>query len=122
MKKKKINYVPYLLLIPTFILLVLFSYYPMANAIYHSFFEWDGYSTSTFVGLKNFAELFGDTAFKLGIRNTFIFILSAIIITVTLPYLGAELVFNVKNKKLQYFWELCFVCWVNSLQHDLNIC
>ncbi len=43
--------------------LVLFLY-PTVNAFYISLFEWNGFTSSkVFIGLKNFAELMGDTSF-----------------------------------------------------------
>ncbi len=62
----------YLFLIPTFTLLLIFSYYPPISAIYNSFFQWDGFSKRVFIGLQNFRELFTDKVFLASWKNLFI--------------------------------------------------
>ncbi len=48
-------------LLPTFILFMIFSVYPLFSGLYYSFFKWSGSgSNKTFVGLKNYIRLFED--------------------------------------------------------------
>ena len=44
----------YLFILPTFATLIALKYYPAASAVYHSFFQWDGFTTPRFVGLANY--------------------------------------------------------------------
>ncbi|MDX6765804.1 MAG: ABC transporter permease subunit [Candidatus Methylacidiphilales bacterium] len=53
----------YFLGLPTFILVALFQYYPAASGIFHSFYRWNGSDISEFVGLANYTDLLGSTAF-----------------------------------------------------------
>ena len=46
-------------LAPAFLLYLVFLIYPLAQALFFSLFEWKGSSRGPFVGLRNFAELFG---------------------------------------------------------------
>jgi raffinose/stachyose/melibiose transport system permease protein len=89
-----------LCLLPTFILAATFNYYPLLSALYHSLFEWDGFSTPKFVGLQNFANLWSDPAIQASIKNMGILALSAVIITLTTPLIAAELVLATRNKRL----------------------
>lgn len=50
----------FLMIIPTFVLLVIFSYMPAFDAVRHSLYVWDGDFVDEFVGLENFRRLFGD--------------------------------------------------------------
>ncbi|MCZ7543389.1 MAG: sugar ABC transporter permease [Anaerolineae bacterium] len=47
----------YLILVPTFVLLVIFAYYPFVNALYRSLYDWNGVNVSNYVGMENFATL-----------------------------------------------------------------
>jgi len=60
--------------IPAVILMILFVAYPLVNAIYLSFFNWNGYSqTKEFFGLKNYITMFKDKNFLVALRNTLIY-------------------------------------------------
>jgi len=63
---------PALLVYFTFVLL------PIANSAYFSFFNWDGFSERTWVGLKNYGELLRDRVFWSSFRNNIYFLLSAV--------------------------------------------
>jgi len=49
----------YALLVPTFVLLGVFAYYPAISGMYHAFFLWNGSDVSEPVGLDNFKEILG---------------------------------------------------------------
>ncbi|MFV0400307.1 MAG: carbohydrate ABC transporter permease [Oscillospiraceae bacterium] len=94
-----------LFLLPTFIVLVSFSYYPAASAIGYSFTRWDGFFDPVFVGLENYARLVKDPIFWLSLRNVLLWSVGSIVVSLIFPYLGAELVFSVKGKRLQYVYR-----------------
>lgn len=89
-----------LCLLPTFAMIGLFNYYPLVSALYHSLFAWNGYNTPTFVGLKNFAQMGSDPALIPSIKNLAILAASAVLITITLPLLTAELVLALRGVRL----------------------
>jgi ABC-type sugar transport system permease subunit len=63
----------YLFMTPTIVLMAIFMWYPLANVIYASLFQWDGYrplAESTFVGLQNYLGLIEDQNFLNAVRNT----------------------------------------------------
>ena len=99
----------YALLLPTFLLLLVFRYYPAASAIYHSLFRWDGVNRPTFVGLQNFAALLADPVVRVSTRNVLVLLLSQLAVTLTVPLLTAELIFGLRSPRLQYWFRMLFV-------------
>jgi raffinose/stachyose/melibiose transport system permease protein len=60
--------------IPAVVIMLLFVAYPLANAVYLSFFTWNGYSqTKEFSGLTNYISMFNDKNFMIALRNTLIY-------------------------------------------------
>ncbi|HBC86634.1 MAG TPA: hypothetical protein DCZ94_06750 [Lentisphaeria bacterium] len=49
----------YLFLLPSVLLVAVFSYYPAISAMYHSFFRWNGEDINYWVGLENFKKVLG---------------------------------------------------------------
>jgi raffinose/stachyose/melibiose transport system permease protein len=82
------------------VLIATFNYYPLFSALYHSLFTWDGFTTPKYVGLQNFANLWSDPAIQASIKNMGILALSAVLITLTMPLLVAELVLSVRHAGL----------------------
>jgi len=105
MRKKRYGFIFFL--IPIFLLLVVFRYYPLFSAVYHSFTTWNVIS-SKFVGFQNYVLLFKDNLFIASLRNIFIYILVSIIIITVMAIIGAELIFNLRSK-LSAFWKYLFV-------------
>lgn len=66
-----------LFLLPALLFMCLLFAYPAADAVYISFFDWSGFTASkTFVGLKNFQELFTSSRFwEVPMLNTLKFLL-----------------------------------------------
>ncbi|MGC9360577.1 MAG: carbohydrate ABC transporter permease [Anaerolineae bacterium] len=99
----------YLFLIPTFALLLVFSYYPPLFAIYNSFFQWDGFNERVFIGLQNFREMFTDKVFLASWKNLFILLGFSLVIGTSIPLIVAELIFNVANDRWRYLYRLFFI-------------
>lgn len=71
-KKSKNRILPYILLIPTLLFLILFTFYPFIRSIYLSFFVTDAMgSPGTFVGLKNFERILTSDTFQNSLLVTF---------------------------------------------------
>jgi raffinose/stachyose/melibiose transport system permease protein len=99
----------YLLLIPTFALLLTFNYYPAASAIYHSFFEWNGVNVLKFIGLRNFVEMMQDPTIHVSFLNVVKLTVTVLIISLTFPLMGAELIYHLKDTRFAYFYRVLFV-------------
>ncbi|NUP69162.1 MAG: sugar ABC transporter permease [Nonomuraea sp.] len=88
---------PWLYLAAPLILLVTFTYVPVANMISYSFTDWDGVSPdSDFVGLDNYAQLFTrPELFQVFFVSLYYLVASFVQIVVAL-YFAAVLTFNVR--------------------------
>lgn len=101
-------YVPFLFLLPAIVLLVVFRYYPAISAIYHSFTDWDGTSAANFVGFDQYKALFQDAVFMKSVVNIGIYTLARTVMTTVMAFVGAELVFNLRNYRSQGIWRIVF--------------
>lgn len=100
------NALLYFLLLPTFLFAITFYYYPLLSGIYHSFTYWD-IKRTVWVGWSNYARFFREPATMAAWRNMALIVLSQVVITVTLPLLGAALVSRITRG--QYWWRVAFV-------------
>ncbi len=99
----------YLLLLPTLLLLLTFNYYPAASGLYHAFTDWNPVGRSEWVGLENFRFLATDRFFIASFRNVVILVVAAILKTLTVPLLAAELIFHLRNRRVQYWARTLFI-------------
>ncbi|WP_019639122.1 carbohydrate ABC transporter permease [Paenibacillus fonticola] len=92
-----------LFLIPTFIGIVLFFIYPVINAAFYSFTDWNGIAkTYNFNGFANYTKSMSQNAFWVSVRNNGFFILFSVFIQVPLIILFSLLIANVKKLKGLY--------------------
>lgn len=96
----------YLFLLPLFAGLCIFSYYPPVLGIYRSFFEWDGIREGTFIGLDNYRKLLADEVFMNSIPTMLKIMLPKLVIGIAAPLVMAELIFCVRNKKMQSAYRI----------------
>lgn len=99
----------YCFLAPTFLLLALFSYYPIASALGHAFTDWHGNGESTWVGLANFRALPADDILAGALRSALILLAAHLVITLTVPLAVAELLFALRSPRAQYLYRVLFV-------------
>jgi raffinose/stachyose/melibiose transport system permease protein len=113
--KRKLNYSRYhsiaavVFLLPTAVFVLGFCYYPALRAIIGSFTKWDGFGDPQFVGLNNFITLFKDPVFQVSVRNVLYWSAGSILIAMTAPFIGAEMMFNLPSVKAQYIYRVLFV-------------
>lgn len=110
MKKSLSNrLLPYLFLAPTLILLLIFSYYAIGQAVFTSFTDSSfGYEAS-FVGWENYINAFHDDMFRTALRNQVFITVAAVCFSVFFPLLAAELLFFVRHKRIAGFIKTLFV-------------
>ena len=78
-KKSKIRFTvsdAILSIIPLFIVISFIRIYPMLEAIYRSFTNWNGLYQSNWVGLRNYIEMFTNSPFWLLLRNSLVLLIS----------------------------------------------
>ncbi len=96
---------PYLLILPTFVFVAAFTIWPTINAFYASFFRQRlnvaRFREPTFVGVENYVKLFHDPRFLNVLKNTLIYVLGTVPLSILVAFLFAWLV-NRKIKGLSW--------------------
>ncbi len=99
--RRKISPLPYLLITPTAIFVALFTAWPTLLSLYQSFFRQRlniaKYREPTFIGLGNYADLLGDDRFLQVLKNTAIYVVGTVPISIVMAFLFALLV----NRKMR---------------------
>ncbi len=98
--------IAYLFILPLFIVLALFCYYPPINGLVMSFFQWDGINDATFLGFDNYKALFKDSIFLNSIPTMFIIMLPKLLINIVIPLVVAEILFSVKSARMQNAYRI----------------
>ena len=99
----------YLFLLPSFILLLTFVYWPALLAFYRSFFFYDGYSINRFVGINQYKFVLSDPVFHLSLKNLAIFLAFELTIPLFGPIVAAEAIYNLHNRRHQGFWRFILI-------------
>ena len=99
----------YLWLVPTFVLLFIFNYYPAGSALYHSLFQWNGANIKIWVGFSNFGELWHDTLWWDSFANLLILTVALVLINLTFPLGAAALIFHLWNLRMAYLYRILLV-------------
>ena len=69
---------PYIMILPTIILLGIFTFYPSVDMIINSFYEVNVFKGNTFVGFQNYVRLFQHPDFLPSVRNTIIYTVGSV--------------------------------------------
>ncbi len=69
-KKKNVNNIAYLFILPFVIVFAVFSVYPVFRTLYLSFTSYKGYGNPIFIGFKNYIRVFQDKFFWIAFLNT----------------------------------------------------
>ena len=105
--RAKLGIYPFLL--PTLLLIVLFQYYPISSAFYYSLFDWKQNGDAVWVGLQNFRDILHDQILGESTFNLLKLMAAGMVISVTVPLAAAELIFHLRNERLQYLYRVLFV-------------
>jgi raffinose/stachyose/melibiose transport system permease protein len=110
----------YAMLVPTFVLLFTFNYYPAFMGLYRSFFIWDVGLPAEFIGLGNFIQLFTqDEVFLESLGHVALITVWRVISGVTVPFIVAELIFNLRNQVSQYTYRVLLWQFIYDGTHGL---
>ncbi len=102
------KYVPYVLLIPTFVIIGLFIYYPAVMTFQKALYKISPFGNrSFFVGLRNFENLFNSPSYSQEAFTTLIFVVASIAIGLTISLLFS-LLLNEKVPGVGIFRTIVF--------------
>jgi ABC-type sugar transport system permease subunit len=107
-QKSKLFLALYLLVLPTTLSLIIFSYYPKFDVFLMSFFRWQPPTVQEFIGLQNFKEVFSDPMFWQSFKLVGI-LLVANLVKLWPGILAAIALNRLKNDRLRYYIQVCFV-------------
>ncbi|MCI6006532.1 MAG: sugar ABC transporter permease [Blautia sp.] len=111
---KKTSKLPYFLVAPVMILLLLFSYLPFPYTLYLSVNETKPITGELqFVGIKNFKRLFRNKDFWESLGNTGYYVIVTTILVIVLGVIVA-LILNSKIKGTSVYMSILFVPWIVS--------
>lgn len=89
---------PWLLIAPQMAIVLTFFFWPTGQALYQSLLSQDAFGTTTeFVGLENFARLFGDELYLASFRTTAVFSLLVAVIGLSIALLLAAMADRVSR-------------------------
>ncbi len=77
------TWLPWLILSPSLLFLLLFTWFPLGRSVYDSLFD-TRMANAQYVGLDNFARLFADNVFWQSLGNNLLYILLTVMPGVTL--------------------------------------
>jgi ABC-type sugar transport system permease subunit len=107
------NWAAYMLVLPTFAVAAVFSFYPIVTALGYSFTSFNLIKPVTFVGFDNFARIFSDPILLAGgWRSAFVnmaVLVATALLQLLFPFLMAELIFNIKSAKGRYVMRTLYI-------------
>ncbi len=123
----------YLFLSPALLLFIVFIAGPFLGAFGLSLFSWDIFTPAKFVGLANYAKLFGDASAHIAIWNTIVFTFWSLVLHLGFGMLLALAVNRAISGVLKYFlrtayffplmmsWAAVALMWLYLLDPNFGI-
>ena len=97
MKKKKINYKPWLFLSPALFVYIVVVIAPIIYSLGFSFYNYSGIGKMTFAGLGNYKRMFCDSTFITAIKNNLLLMVGSTAIQMILGLGLAILLSNIRK-------------------------
>ncbi len=113
-REAKRDMVAYSFIAPNFIGFAVFTLIPIVFAFALAFMKWDGSNEVTFVGIDNFLRLPTDTFFVAALKNTIIYVVGTVPLTMVAS-LALAIVLNQKIVARGFFRTVAFFPYVASL-------
>ena len=109
-KKRKVEWKAYLYILPAFVLFAVFLGVPAVQTAQYSLFKWNGIGPSTWVGLKNYGELFTDSVLRSSFLHAGVLIFFYAVIPVVLAlFLTAIISRGANLRGMSVFRTLLFL-------------
>ena len=110
----RLNRTGWCFVIPSVILIILFVFYPMVQALITSFQTGAG-NNLTFAGIANYKRLLTDTTFRKALFNTLLYLIIQVPIMILLTLVISSMLNNKKLKFKGFFRTAIFLPCVTSL-------
>jgi raffinose/stachyose/melibiose transport system permease protein len=86
------------LLLPSLLLIGIFSYYPAVRSLIGGFYAWNGFSAPTYAGVSQFKEYLQSPNFGAEVKNIAILTFGSILITLVSQFTAAEIVTRMPKR------------------------
>lgn len=113
-KETKRSLIAYSFIAPNFIGFAVFTLVPILFAFSLAFLDWDGSNAVTFVGFDNFKKLATDTFFVSSLKNTIIYVIGTVPLTMIVS-LALAILLNQKIRAKGLFRTFAFFPYVAPL-------
>ena len=101
--------VAYLYLAPAFLFYLLFAFGPLAYTTWLSFFDWDGLTVGTWIGLDNYDEVLSDPDIRASFVHSFELIFFYALLPVALGLILASLIAHTRVRGVTFFRAVLFM-------------
>lgn len=98
----------YLFVLPALAMVAVFAYLPALSALYHSFFDWAGGETKTFVGWGNYQRLFRDGMLWSSFGTIGVLVVANVFKLIPSIFL-AVMIHRVRSESWQYVYRVLVV-------------
>src|SRR5438045_3827465 len=86
------------LLLPSLLLIGVFSYYPAVRSLIGGFYQWNGFSAPTYAGISQFRQYIQAPTFATEARNLGILVGGSILISLVSQFTAAEIVMHMPRR------------------------
>ena len=86
------------LLLPSLLLIGIFSYYPAVRSLIGGFYQWNGFSPPTYAGISQFRQYLQSPTFGTEVKNIAILAGGSILITLVSQFTAAEVVTHMPKR------------------------
>jgi raffinose/stachyose/melibiose transport system permease protein len=87
-----------MLLVPSLVLIGVFSYYPAVRSLIGGFYQWNGFSAPTYAGVSQFKQYLQSPTFGMEVKNLGILVGGSIAITLVAQFTAAEVVTHMPRR------------------------
>jgi raffinose/stachyose/melibiose transport system permease protein len=97
---RSLRYRPMLtvLLLPSLLLIGVFSYYPAVRSLIGGFYQWNGFSPPTYAGVSQFKAYVQSPTFSIEAKNLAILVGGSVLITLVSQFTAAEIVSHLPRR------------------------
>jgi raffinose/stachyose/melibiose transport system permease protein len=99
----------YLYLLPAFAVFAAFVLVPLLHALWISFYEWDGITVGTWVGLRNYGDVFSDPALRSAFGHSLILLVFYAVLPLLIGLLLAGLLARAQVRGQALFRTILFL-------------
>ncbi len=96
----RLRYQPVLavLLLPSLLLIGIFSYYPAVRSLIGGFYQWNGFSAPVYAGVSQFKQYLQSPDFSTEVKNIAVLTGGAILISIVSQFTAAEIVTRMPSR------------------------